>query len=330
MSRAKRSKTRSQSNLLCQLCDSTLTRVASLRRHYVTQHKYDPGKSNHVSAVDHPIPCIDCEQVFHNQNALIKHILQNHVEGGLPSFQCPNCPKSYRHEADLKYHLERLCVAGLPVNSEGRIECDICHKFIHPIHRYSHRSNIHTCRFCDEIFQNRAEKVSHLKARHFDAMTDICPSCKQRFETASALRHHFTAHHETRINCSKCQKAFPKGSKRYRLHLKACQTKADDAKHSLYRHECPTCKKRFKSPRLLKQHVDARHNPNLPMIKCEFCDYMVPKIRRCELYRTHVKSRHPEQAEVIAQFEARIKMMKADLEKRAKVNCFKTLRFILF
>ena len=57
------------------------------------------------------------------------------------------------------------------------------------------------------------------------------------------------------------------------------------------------------------------------MVGCAFCDYSVPRRRRADLVRRHMRSNHPEQLDIIKKFDERRELRKQDLKKRAKIQC---------
>jgi RNase P subunit RPR2 len=114
---------KSDSPLNCQLCPATLRRVATLRRHYISQHHYEPTQAlmfeekakessepqSSVVSPEQTWTCKECSETFTDKNVMIKHISYSHVGHAVTTFRCKHCDKSYRYERDLKTHQERLC-----------------------------------------------------------------------------------------------------------------------------------------------------------------------------------------------------------------------------
>ena len=56
-------------------------------------------------------------------------------------------------------------------------------------------------------------------------------------------------------------------------------------------------------------------------MSCAFCDYTVPRRRRGDIVRKHIRSNHPEQIDIIRKFDERRELWKRDMNKRAKIQC---------
>ncbi|TRY75606.1 hypothetical protein TCAL_12570, partial [Tigriopus californicus] len=314
--------------LMCQLCSSSLRRVASLRRHYITQHHYDPGLAEVLESgdssnaeYDEPLDCQECNQEFSNKHLLIKHALHVHTGDFQTTFKCSRCDKNYRYERDLKIHQERLCSGVLGANQD----CPYCGKTYNVINLQTHISFAHKCRFCDKAMANRREKCCHLREEHANEMKFECKQCKQCFESEVYLKRHQKNRHDIlKITCPRlnCSEVFVKGSAKMKKHLKNYHSPEHEALLELYKFSCPECGKKLRTKSHLSSHVRNKHNPSKEMVDCPFCDHQLPLQRRCDLYRYHIKQNHPEQKEEIARHENRLQKWKEDFKLRARVQCF--------
>lgn len=314
--------------LMCQLCSSSLRRVASLRRHYITQHHYDPalaellenGDSSHWEQ-DGPLDCQECSEEFSSKHLLIRHALHSHTGDFQTTFKCSRCEKAYRYERDLKIHQERLCSGILGSNQD----CSHCGKSYNVINLQTHVSFAHKCRFCDKILANRLEKCCHMREEHANELKFECKECKQSFESDIYLKRHQKNKHDIHvITCPRpnCSEVFVKGSLKMKKHLKNYHSPENEALLDSYKYACPECGKKLRTDSHLRSHLRNKHNPEKKMVECPFCDHKLPLQRRCDLYRYHIKQNHPDQKEEIARYELRLQKWKEDFRLRARVQCF--------
>lgn len=282
---------KNDSMLACQLCTSSLRRVATLRRHYISQHQYEPTlavmaeeDSSLGQTTTGTFSCKECADSFSDKNVLIKHILYSHVNHALPVFKCKKCDRSYRYERDLRTHQERMCKAIVGSHQT----CRYCQKKCNSAHVRSHETFAHKCRFCDHVAKDRAAKIKHLNDDHADALTDVCGECGERFETQTSLiRHQKRVHAKDFVQCPKanCKLMFPKGGIRLKKHLANFHNPENEMRRAGFKFECPQCKLKIRTLSLLKSHIAMKHNANAAKAKCPFCDFSVIMKRRSDINR---------------------------------------------
>eukprot|EP00095_Tigriopus_kingsejongensis_P002958 snap_masked-scaffold243_size241480-processed-gene-1.11 protein:Tk02958 transcript:snap_masked-scaffold243_size241480-processed-gene-1.11-mRNA-1 annotation:"unnamed protein product" len=310
--------------LMCQLCNSSLRRVASLRRHYITQHHYDPGLADNPepSGVEGqpPLNCQECQEEFLSQHGLIKHALNAHTGEFQTTFKCAKCEKTYRYERDLKIHQERLCSRVVGQSQD----CPHCSKSCNVSNLQAHITFTHKCHFCADIFPSRREKCTHMRVSHAQDLKHTCQECQQSFESELHLKRHRKAKHDVHVvNCPKpnCPDTFVKGSVKLKKHLKHYHSVENENLRLSFKFVCLHCGKRVRTDSHLRSHIRNTHR-QFDMVKCPFCEHKVPKKRQNDLYRHHIKPCHPEQTVVIAEYEARIEKWRSDFDLRARVQCF--------
>ncbi len=85
-----------------------------------------------------------------------------------------------------------------------------------------------------------------------------------------------------------------------------------------YMFECPECQRRLKTRDQLRAHRRSVHAEARE--KCPFCELIVPSKRRSQIAR-HIRVIHPEARDVIARVNEAAARKRADLSKRARVQC---------
>ncbi len=146
-----------------------------------------------------------------------------------------------------------------------------------------------------------------------------------------------------------CRRFFPLVSAgALRRHLSGYHSAENEAKRAAYKFVCQHCQRRVKTADRLSSHIrDVHPEAGARREKCEFCDFTVPSKRKTALLKRHMRRAHPEHADYIARLEQgydclatslklykvlfltflllkylfRTKERRADLAKRAKVQC---------
>lgn len=144
------------------------------------------------------------------------------------------------------------------------------------------------------------------------------------------------------------------GSSQLKRHLKHYHSAEEEARRATFKFECPECHKKIRTKNLLDCHlkvcgcINIRiwltifnvalhwaflkcptnlcfykgvHNSEGRTVSCAFCDYTVPRRRRGDIVRKHIRSNHPEQIDIIKRFDERRELWKRDMNMRAKIQC---------
>jgi KRAB domain-containing zinc finger protein len=106
--------------------------------------------------------CKDCEKNFHTRSDVKRHsLIHKDVNKIQTLFSCPICQKIFKRKDQCRQH---EAMHGI----RERVECEICHKFLHKrnlkTHLKGHRNlREHFCGFCNKGFNRASILNRHLK-----------------------------------------------------------------------------------------------------------------------------------------------------------------------
>ncbi|MCL4129680.1 UNVERIFIED_CONTAM: hypothetical protein GTU68_015071 [Idotea baltica] len=200
--------------------------------------------------------CRQCDQVFSNRQALIRHIERRHKSVAL-THSCDTCHKKFNSERTLKQHNRshktypcKVCSkiflkkTKLKKHLEEHTQkktfvCAICSKNFTCKRNLDHHSLIHSgekpfsCENCGKGFRNRSNMVNHYNVC-IGKLPFPCTLCRKAFSRPGNYKLHMRTHTGERpYQCKSCGKAFTSSSN-YKRHLKCHVTHAqlDDSKQS--------------------------------------------------------------------------------------------------
>lgn len=175
--------------------------------------------------------CSICNRVFSSTQRLLSHLDLRHKNGG--PINCPFCSEEFPSSTFLKNH----------INDN------------HP----NGKQNF-SCRFCPKKLSTRKECTSHEES-HSEIFKHQCKICLKKFTTQDDHDDHVKWDHEKVGQCRYCGKHIskPKALKNHELrHMQ-------ESNH----HECPECKRVFKTKTGLRHHA-ASHTGQFKFC-CDFC-----------------------------------------------------------
>ncbi|XP_067621094.1 gastrula zinc finger protein XlCGF46.1-like isoform X2 [Eurosta solidaginis] len=224
--------------------------------------------------------CNICTTGFQRSNNYTIHMKKQHqiIRDPTPH-ACPNCPRKYEFEYELKRHMKKYK--------------PLVERLIYP------------CPQCDRKFQTMVHVNRHIRYVHENARPFVCEECGEAVHTAGILKEHMLIHtDQTPFQCKECGKNF-KQRQRLKRHMEVhgdkhdCQqcgkklsSRTTLKKHLLVHtegkpHKCEYCGRAFKLVKTLNVHLNS-HTGN-KTYHCEFCDktFSAPSSRR-----QHEKKKH--------------------------------------
>lgn len=175
--------------------------------------------------------CSICNRVFSSTQRLLSHINLHHKDAG--SVSCPLCSEDFVSSALLRDHLAEA----------------------HPVGKQNF-----PCRFCPKKFTSRKLCTIHEEG-HSEIFKFHCEICVKRFTTEDDLDDHVKWDHNKSGQCRYCGKKIDKAKALKHHELRHMQ----ESSH----HECPDCKRVFKTKTGLRHHA-ATHTGQFKFC-CDFC-----------------------------------------------------------
>ena len=131
--------------------------------------------------------------------------------------------------------------------------------------RFKHPQLNHTCPVCIQRFKYKGELEAHTAALHPEAVTEasyFCPQCDYQTSVQRYLTKHLGRHLPQKYECSHCLKKFAQQCQ-LNTHVKYTHQK-------FRKHFCNTCQRFFKSPHVLKEHMQT--HSNFVYLDCPLCE----------------------------------------------------------
>ncbi|XP_036321260.1 zinc finger protein 69 homolog [Rhagoletis pomonella] len=138
--------------------------------------------------------CNICSMGFQRVNNYTIHMKKKHkIVGATTPYSCPNCPRKYEFEYELKRHMQK--------------------------YRPLEERLVHPCSHCDRKFQTRVHVARHIKFVHDNIRPFICEECGEAVHTSTTLREHMLTHTDySPFECKECGKCF-KQKQRLKRHM---------------------------------------------------------------------------------------------------------------
>ncbi|KAG8308331.1 hypothetical protein J6590_002420 [Homalodisca vitripennis] len=203
---------------------------------------------------------------------------------GSELFQCPECPKSYRHRSNLLRHRRVEC------GRRPELQCAVClRRFHHNSTLKRHLGTVHADRRCWNICLTKQEIVCR------GQQSVNCSQCGRRYRSKTAMMLHLRVEcgKSPQLHCSVCQRLFyHRGNLRRHMltvHSGLCSTwSVHDLVSSVSTFTCPTCPRVYKSRTALSLHrrVECGKSPTRQ------CDYCSRRFFHGGDLRRHIKTVH--------------------------------------
>lgn len=176
----------------CDLCESTFTRLESLKNHIKTEHE-----------VPVMLKCF-CGKEFNLRHKLTTHIKRTH--NNMRDHGCTVCEKRFFTPKELKVHTLKAHTPGYVDKTEHF--CEICGKKYSSskslkTHTKHHQDPEFKCNYegCQKAFITKLLLQNHLKI-HTGQRDFMCHLCEKSFYSANHLRRHIAVSHDkVRVNC---------------------------------------------------------------------------------------------------------------------------------
>ncbi|CAD6999161.1 zinc finger protein 345 [Ceratitis capitata] len=284
----------------CKICSMGFQRHSNYITHMKKKHKeelrknpeygIDPDeipkkkrlKASEKRALIPKIACKICLMGFQRHSNYTSHMKKIHkIVGESLPYSCPNCPRKYEFEYELKRHMLKY----IPIDDR----------------------RVFPCPQCDRKFQSQVHVARHIRFVHEDIRPFVCEECGEAVHTKTILNEHMLTHSNLRpFECKICGTSFKKKN-RLKRHMeihgekhicticgKELSSRATLNKHLLVHteekaHKCEYCGRAFKLIKTLKVHLNIHTGEK--RYECEFCDriFTAPSTRR-----QHKKKVHPE------------------------------------
>lgn len=199
--------------------------------------------------------CRQCDQVFSNRQALIRHIERRHKSIG-SHYSCDTCHKKFNSEKSLNQH----------TRTHKTYPCKICSMIFLKKnklkkHLAEHAEQSLTCKTCSKVTGSMQALISHLKTHDRIPQTFACSICSKNFTCKRNLNQHLLIHTgEKPFRCENCRRGFRNRSNMV-THYSICVGK--------FRYICATCGKGFLLKSLYERH-SAEHEGRYAH-KCSVC-----------------------------------------------------------
>jgi len=252
----------------CDECDVRKHSKATLISHKKKWHK--PRKMQ---------KCDMCDFQTDHTATMTRHLRCVHLN--LKDFQCWKCPKTFKSNRSLNYHLVKAHEVVLSDREMVAVEKDLnkmnAHKLI-PVDMQ-----------CKKCLKTDFDTILHLNAHVIDCYGPTlnkqvifkCNKCETMWNSAEVLHYHLYSEHQVGdAVCDVC------GTILKNIHY--VKRHIDHVHRRVKNFQCDKCDARYQFKGKLKEHIEAVH---LKIFKhqCEFCDFKA--VIRSKLI-THVKVKH--------------------------------------
>ncbi|XP_047464019.1 PR domain zinc finger protein 15 isoform X2 [Mugil cephalus] len=280
----------------------------------------------------HKYNCKKCQLSFAKGKEYLKHIMEQHKEGG---YNCEICNRRFAlkatYNAHLVIHREQL---RDPSVQKYIHPCEICGRIFNSIGNLERHKIIHTgvkshgCDMCGKSFARKDMLKEHLRV-HDDNRDYLCAECGKGMKTKHALRHHMKLHKGIKeYECKQCNRKFAQKVnmlKHYKRHTGIkdfmCELcgKTFSERTTLETHKlihtvgktwtCATCDKKYLTEYMLQKHVHLTHEK----VEAQACHLCGTKVSTRASMNRHLRRKHPEVVSVrIDEFD--------DLQENSTIN----------
>ncbi|XP_071840021.1 uncharacterized protein [Apostichopus japonicus] len=251
---------------------------------FPTQTWLDFHKEHHTTPALNFLVCNLCDEAFRFLTSFNTHLDEKHSELDqrkrvlASTFRCDACKKPFRSPIHLERHKQRASQETPYPKGPVQIKCKFCEKSFtgevslenHTLRKHpEHKKHQCTENNCEETFETKEERSSHLESVHGTDPKLIyrCPveSCIKAYTSMAALNYHYELRHTTNrpFTCEICGKTWVKLGK-LRDHLKTHSTEKNEL--------CDLCGRAFKTRAELKDHKsDAHTEAGREKLNCRFC-----------------------------------------------------------
>ena len=213
-------------------------------------------------------------------------------------FHCLPCNKLYTSEKNLKVHTSEC-------HDIRKKICHICDKEMIGNKRLRNHMKTHKkgiCEFCNKISSFGYLK-QHIERCKKEKLWLICTFCNLKTLSKTDFKKHFKKMHN-----NECLN-YELEEKIYQCDL--CDYVSNDRRnvhrhkmvHSIIKHECTYCERKFKSSFLLNKHISSAHfekkqiKVEPKIYYCDICDYKAKRrfdVKRHQTRHSNTKPRKPE------------------------------------
>ncbi|RXG62305.1 Zinc finger protein 26 [Armadillidium vulgare] len=185
--------------------------------------------------------CRQCDQVFSNRQALIRHIERRHKNFTL-NHSCDTCHKKFNSERTLNQHMR----------SHKTYPCKLCSKIFLKKqklkkHMEDHSQKNLSCKICGREAGSMPALISHVKSHERLPKNFTCSVCSKHFTCKRNLEQHTLIHSgEKPFSCENCGRVFRNRSNMVN-HFNICTGK--------YRFTCSLCGKGFVLKSQYERHL---------------------------------------------------------------------------
>lgn len=265
----------------------------------------EPDRSNPLAGCT--FTCDSCDERFEDSSSLIIHKTEKSIvrtraalREPLVKYSCDMCQRLFASKGMLARHYNNCAVlvetdSGPPdayvrrrripakkpdtenAEPETTCTCTKCDKIFKKLkYLRVHMATAHgediVCQLCEAPLESMTQLKDHLKERHTDERTQVCPTCNKGFYLRQSLKVHMAAHtrDDKLLACDVCSKSF-----RHEVYLRKHVQRAhvENQEYTMYR--CDVCgyETRFKTG--FREHM-YKHNKE-DQVQCDVCGKQMRK-----------------------------------------------------
>ncbi|KAM7362633.1 uncharacterized protein ACRADG_013230 [Cochliomyia hominivorax] len=239
-------------------------------------------KSSNNADDDIAVPCAECNKIFTNAKALVRHQRNTHV----PEEQkctCPLCGRRFSRSCNMYKHMrtfhgpDSVPLIRKPSNKERSFQCDKCEKnYTKKSHLNLHikekhnpeNSNLETDKSeqqptdATEIKPQDGNEPKKDKPKKRYEVRSLCSICGSSFASRTHLVVHMRRHTGERpFKCDLCERAYP------RLSELVCHRRIHTGEKPF---KCKICDKAFRVWSKMSNHM--RSHTDIRPYKCSQCE----------------------------------------------------------